>query len=165
MYLKTTVNTALSWSPSFCVPTRLFVFLTWSSEDFLFPPVDHCQWESSSNPCCCLDWHHLTLPLHICMSRSVSAKVPSDVMVPDGSIVPADRYSSGIVLSLCVHIYPLSLQFCIMGLCLSWLVTLCTCVRSQWGLSMAAAGFWVSSTVLYALFHHVQHPFAPISSP
>lgn len=61
--------------------------LQWRSP---LPPPDHCQWESPSNPCCCLAWHRLTLPLHICMSCGVSAKVYSDVMGPDGSIFPAD---------------------------------------------------------------------------
>lgn len=82
-----------------CGSASVFVFLPCSAEGPLFhfavavsslPPPDHCQGESPSSPCCCLAWHRLALPPHICMSCGVSAKVYSDVMGPDGSIFPAD---------------------------------------------------------------------------
>ena len=82
-------------SPSFYPRgSPLLVFPPCSRGGLLFPfplpPLDHCQWESPSNPCFCPARYRLTLPPHICMSCDVSAKVCPDVMGTDGSIFPAD---------------------------------------------------------------------------
>ncbi|AWP20828.1 Hypothetical protein SMAX5B_001820 [Scophthalmus maximus] len=81
-----------------CGSAALLVFLCseggllfhFAAEVSTSPQPDHCQWESPSNPFLCLAWYRLVLPLHICMSCDVSAKVCSDVMGTDGSIFPAD---------------------------------------------------------------------------
>lgn len=82
--------------------------LQWSP----LPPLDHCQWESPSNPRCCLAWHCLTLPPHICMSCGVSAKVYSDVMGTDGSILPADSDD-----------FHAQVQFCVCACVCVWVLT------------------------------------------
>lgn len=86
------------------------------------PLLDHCQWESPSNPRCCLARHRLTLPPHICMSCGVSAEVCSDVMGPDGNIFPADRAipECSNLRWVCVSCEP---ALHVMGLYPGWLVS------------------------------------------